>query len=302
MPTGYIYILQNHSYGRYVVKIGKTTRTPFDRAKEVFHNATGVPEPFDVVFWCKVANCDKAEIHIFEQLDAYRVSKRREFFEIPPAAARMIILRSCTAINMAHGLPTPESWEAISTEIGANPESVPTESFEPWHSNTVEIPLSKIFVQQPAGTSTLSLDQKNRIDVVSIILSEVSPLVNDEWHDSFSRDRNPESEIIIWEAIAKAFITANRKYNLSHGEKFDAYALLLVRSGTPSSKVIRSVKLKELNDAKARSVLACYPLPPRPLSVTMEPLRARTLRVTPMVQSIRDALDVPQERTALSST
>jgi hypothetical protein len=33
---------------------------------------------------------------------------------------------------------------------------------------------------------------------------------------------------------------------------------------------MRSVKLKELSEATARDVLACYALPPRPLSATME--------------------------------
>jgi hypothetical protein len=162
---------------------------------------------------------------------------------------------------MAHGLPAPESWETIGTEIGANLEPVPTESFERRHSDIVEIPLRQISVQQLAGTSILSPEQKNRIDVVSIILNDASPLIDYEWHESFSKDRNPESEIIIQEAIAKAFVAANRKHRFSPREKLDAYALLLLRSGAPSSKVMRSVKLKELSEATARDVLACYALP-----------------------------------------
>jgi hypothetical protein len=98
---------------------------------------------------------------------------------------------------MAHGLPAPESWETIGTEIGANLEPVPTESFERRHSDIVEIPLRQISVQQLAGTSILAPEQKNRIDVVSIILNDASPLIDYEWHESFSKDRNPESEIII---------------------------------------------------------------------------------------------------------
>jgi hypothetical protein len=46
--SGYIYLLINSAMEGFV-KIGKTTKTPEERAKEL-SNATGVPTPFTVAF------------------------------------------------------------------------------------------------------------------------------------------------------------------------------------------------------------------------------------------------------------
>lgn len=79
---GYVYILINPSMPG-LLKIGKTTRLPEDRAKEI-SLATGVATPFIVAYKIKVNDCDAGEryIHSFLELQGYRVNPSREFFEV----------------------------------------------------------------------------------------------------------------------------------------------------------------------------------------------------------------------------
>lgn len=80
--NGYVYVLMNPSMQN-LVKIGKTKREPEERAKEL--STTGVPTPFIVVYSCYFENCSKAEYFVHEYLESegFRVSSKREFFEIP---------------------------------------------------------------------------------------------------------------------------------------------------------------------------------------------------------------------------
>jgi hypothetical protein len=62
-----------------LLKIGATTRTPEDRAKELF--TTGVPVQFQIEFSRKVNSVFEKEKQIHKLLECYRI-KSREFFEI----------------------------------------------------------------------------------------------------------------------------------------------------------------------------------------------------------------------------
>ena len=77
---GYVYILVNASMPG-LVKIGKTERTPDQRASELF--TTGVPESFEVAFALSSEVYENLEDKIHYELDAYRVNHDREFFRFP---------------------------------------------------------------------------------------------------------------------------------------------------------------------------------------------------------------------------
>ena len=65
--------------------MGKTTRLPSERAKEL-SSATGVPTPFVVAFEERFGDCDSAEDAIHSELEArgFRQSQNREFFRAKP--------------------------------------------------------------------------------------------------------------------------------------------------------------------------------------------------------------------------
>lgn len=87
MTEGYIYCLSNPSMPN-LLKIGMTTRTPEERAKELF--TTGVATPFHIEFSREVTNPEQKEKEIHKILENYRIPSR-EFFNISVDEAMMVI-------------------------------------------------------------------------------------------------------------------------------------------------------------------------------------------------------------------
>ncbi|MBQ2364557.1 MAG: GIY-YIG nuclease family protein [Alistipes sp.] len=89
---GYVYVMINPSCEG-LVKIGKTTKDPEERAKEL-SSATGVATPFVVVYKRLFNDCSIAETLIHRLLEerGCRVNKSREFFSIDISEAIDVIL------------------------------------------------------------------------------------------------------------------------------------------------------------------------------------------------------------------
>ncbi|MGZ8245619.1 GIY-YIG nuclease family protein [Methylomagnum sp.] len=94
MGQGYIYVLANSSMPN-VVKIGKTNRTPSERAQEL-SKVTGVPTPFIVVYEKLVGDPEGMEsfVHTLLADKGYRLSENREFFTAPVSIVIEAILQA----------------------------------------------------------------------------------------------------------------------------------------------------------------------------------------------------------------
>ena len=77
---GYIYILRNPDNPRTHLKIGRTINHPEQRAKQL--HSTGVARPFVVEWSARVADCVAAERQLHKALNRYRISQRREWFDL----------------------------------------------------------------------------------------------------------------------------------------------------------------------------------------------------------------------------
>ncbi len=102
---GFVYILVNPSLAG-LLKIGKTDRTPEERAREL-SMATGVPTPFMVVFHEQFDDCDVAEryVHALLQQQGYRVADNREFFGLPVRDAVMAIIEAKNTLSAGNIQP-----------------------------------------------------------------------------------------------------------------------------------------------------------------------------------------------------
>ncbi len=87
--NGFIYVLSN-SLMPSLVKIGLTTRNVEERVHEL-NSPTGVPSPFDIESYFITNNPQEDEKKIHEKLNNYRVTDKKEFFEISPDEARTLI-------------------------------------------------------------------------------------------------------------------------------------------------------------------------------------------------------------------
>lgn len=80
MEEGYVYILRNDSL-KGLLKIGSKTFGAEKRAKQL-SNTTAIPTPFIVAYEIYVRHYEEFEKTIHNKLAFYRVSPKREFFEV----------------------------------------------------------------------------------------------------------------------------------------------------------------------------------------------------------------------------
>ncbi|USX25304.1 GIY-YIG nuclease family protein [Oxalobacteraceae bacterium OTU3CINTB1] len=266
------------------------------RAKQMYAGATGVPEPFDVLFACSVADCRVAERQVHRRLSAYRVNYSREFFRISAKAARQIVLDVCSEINIDREQERPVvTVDLITVE---EPELPPSDQYQEKYGEVLSIPLDQIS-QRPIGTSILSKLQQERVSTIDVILQEVFPECEESWHDSFSRDKHPEPEIRVWEHIAKAFLKVDQIDCLNTKEKKEAYELLLARSLCPTKAVLQQHALRYFTRDAALKIMAGYELPPKPVvveKVESDLSATKHWSIKPLKSVVPDILATPSKK------
>lgn len=72
------------------VKIGRTQGNVRERARQL--TSTGVPQPFDIVFYCLVDDCVALERELHQQLEPCRTTRRKEWFKAEQDEAIRVIL------------------------------------------------------------------------------------------------------------------------------------------------------------------------------------------------------------------
>ena len=258
---GYVYILKNRSYLESVVKIGKTTVCPKLRAKQLYSGSTGVPEHFDVIFSCEVPDCDLAEKLIHKVLSSYRKNKRREFFYLPSNIAKQAVVDICISY-FGNG-----NINVIINENSSDYMSWYNSSYD-YNDSEVSIELEKDgFLKSMIGTSYLTKEQNLRVSIIRCIFLLVFPCSINQINSNFSRDLNPESEIEIWEHLAKAYMKVSTADFVTDEFKKEAYALLLRRTMTSKTNVLKHRVEKLINESMAKKILDAYELKPKPIMV-----------------------------------
>jgi len=92
ITKGYVYVLTNPSFRDDWVKIGKSSRLPEVRGKELYN--TAVPLPFEIYATLHTEKFNEAERMIHRSIDRIsdlRINKSREFFNIAPEDAYQIL-------------------------------------------------------------------------------------------------------------------------------------------------------------------------------------------------------------------
>ncbi|EPN0075195.1 GIY-YIG nuclease family protein [Vibrio cholerae] len=261
----YVYVLKNSSYEAYVVKIGKTTQSPTVRANQLYWGATGVPEHFDVAFVCAVPDCHTAETRIHKVLSSYRRNNRREFFHLPLTAAKKAVLAVCVELFGAENVQvvvdlTKESFDSNSIDEDFDVASK-------GRTVTIKADMFSKLLESPLNTSLLTETQKNRIAIINAVFQEVFPNTDAKAYENFSRDNNPDREIKIWEAMAKAFMKVSTSSYVSEEVKKEAYRLLLLRSQMKTCDVLERIKVVAMDEKQAKCLLKAYELKPKPIRV-----------------------------------
>jgi len=87
------------------------------------------------------------------------------------------------------------------------------------------------------------------------MLGDVDSLPMEQWVDDFKRDADPDRELAVWEAMARAYVrcTADRNWPLE--KRKELFGILLVGSGAPPDEALAHLKLKTVSEAEAREAL-----------------------------------------------
>jgi hypothetical protein len=106
---GVVYVLENPGLREGWRKIGCSTRSGSQRAKELNADAnTGTPGVFHCVFECETIDCGLAEQRVFQSLaEARRGKFGQEYFEVSLDEAKLKILKICRHINEENSPPPP---------------------------------------------------------------------------------------------------------------------------------------------------------------------------------------------------
>lgn len=121
-----------------LVKIGKTTRDPDGRAREM--QTTGVPTPFEVVEYVFSPDCGALEREMHEAFKEQRVSEGREFFAVDPHEVTTILyIKNMALVSEWVDLFSPDSrlvyepyfvepakLKALASELDCHPFQVAT--------------------------------------------------------------------------------------------------------------------------------------------------------------------------------
>ncbi len=94
---GYVYILVNKSMPG-LVKIGQTTKSPEERAKEL-SSTTGVPTPFEVAYALHSLQYESLEKRMHTTLAERRTNNNREFFEVSVDEAKTLLNKLASPID-----------------------------------------------------------------------------------------------------------------------------------------------------------------------------------------------------------
>ena len=94
---GWIYFAVNPSL-RGLIKIGFTERDPLKRIHELSN--TSIPSKFELIYSVLVERADEVEFHLHGELNEYRTSASREFFECNPIQAKNSLIKTLNSLQV----------------------------------------------------------------------------------------------------------------------------------------------------------------------------------------------------------
>ncbi|MCM3902186.1 MAG: hypothetical protein ND866_10810 [Pyrinomonadaceae bacterium] len=104
----------------------------------------------------------------------------------------------------------------------------------------------------------MSDEQLRRTKKLHETFAEVDSSSLEKWIDNFKRDANPDSEIAIWERVAKAYTSYCSRRQLTLEAKGDVFQALVLRSLTSDEEAIKTLKFKVLSADEARKIMREY--------------------------------------------
>ncbi len=156
---------------------------------------------------------------------------------------RILCLLTCTVLMFVSCSPTAEQPTAKEKTAKANlndkVEWIDPDKIQPG----------------PIQHDKLSDEQITRIESLHKTFFEVDGQSIDKWTDDFKRDLNPDSELAIWERMAKAYNGYCSQRDLKLDAKKEVYKVILLRSMASQEDVLQRLELKILSKDDAIEIM-----------------------------------------------
>ena len=106
-----------------------------------------------------------------------------------------------------------------------------------------------------------------RIKATTDVFEIIDGISYEKAIDLYKRDLNPESNLIIWEEMAKAYKIFCKIRCKTNVERKDVYRALLLRSMFSTSESLARLQPKSITKNEAKYIMSQYELAPKPISV-----------------------------------
>lgn len=144
MKFDYIYVLSNESLHDNVLKIGFTTKHPNERASHL-SRSTSIPTDFKVEYFKEVSNKHAVEARVHLILSEFRISSRKEFFQVS-------LRKAIKAIDLA--LDYTDNRESESERVGLNYDLITRMESPPLDSSSLNV----LYAMMASTSSNTFLD------------------------------------------------------------------------------------------------------------------------------------------------
>jgi hypothetical protein len=106
-----------------------------------------------------------------------------------------------------------------------------------------------------------------RIKATTDVFEPVDGISYEQAVDMYRRDPDPESNLVIWEEMARVFLVFCETRCDSPERKFEAYKALLLASMFPPDAVMEQLQPRALRSEDVKDIISMYGLPPEPIPV-----------------------------------
>jgi len=113
----------------------------------------------------------------------------------------------------------------------------------------------------------LSPELLTRIKATTDVFEIVDGMSYKKVVDLYKRDLDPESNLIIWEEMARVYKLFCKSRCKNHAERMDVYRALLLRSMYTDSNALKNLKTNVITRKEAKNIISQYRLEAKPIDV-----------------------------------
>jgi hypothetical protein len=106
-----------------------------------------------------------------------------------------------------------------------------------------------------------------RIKATTDTFEIVDGISYDKAVDLYKRDLDPESNLVIWEEMARVYNLFCKSRCGTAAERMDVYRALLLRSMLPNEQALARLQAKVITPSEAANIISQYKLEAKPIDV-----------------------------------